>query len=72
MVLRYLRKRRGETLRQEADKMQSDPAGLSRIERGAQMPRPDLAKKLAKYYGISLDLVYAGPELTQEPEAKRA
>lgn len=35
-----------------------DAGNLSRIERGIQAPRPELAKRIAIAYGISLDAVY--------------
>ena len=59
MIIRYLRKQRGLTLRQVADQLQTDPAGLSRMERGERYPRPDLARRMATFYGVSLDVIYA-------------
>lgn len=39
--------------------LDADPGGLSRIERGQQLPSVMLAKKLASFYGMTLDEIFA-------------
>lgn len=45
-----------------------DPGSLSRIERGKQAPKVPLARKIAKRYGVTLDVVFS----PCEQELKRA
>lgn len=49
--LRIARERRGLTLRQVADATDMDPANLSRIERGDQVPSKESVEALAKFFG---------------------
>jgi transcriptional regulator with XRE-family HTH domain len=52
--LRTLRKERNLTLHDVGKEVGADPGQLSRIERG-DPPSWDLANKLAKFYGVTLD-----------------
>ncbi|MCP4304680.1 MAG: helix-turn-helix transcriptional regulator [bacterium] len=51
------------TLTQVATELAMDAGNLSRIERHDQHPKPPLARKIASFYGVSLEEVYG---LTQE------
>ena len=54
------RKSRGLLLEEVAEAVGTDPGNLSRIERGLQPPKKDLARALYKFYGgaVPLALVY--------------
>ena len=58
MDLRTLRRDEGKTLAEVARAVRTDTGNLSRIERG-QPPQVDLARRLADYYQVSLDVIYA-------------
>jgi transcriptional regulator with XRE-family HTH domain len=60
--LRHLRTSRGLLLKDVAEAVQTDPGNLSRIEYGKQYPGHSLARRIARYYGVSFDVVYAGIE----------
>jgi transcriptional regulator with XRE-family HTH domain len=56
MTLREARLARGETLVIVAEAVGTDVSNLSRIERGAQMPSRELARKLFNHFEGSVDL----------------
>lgn len=58
-ILRAKRKERGLTLSNVSCVVGIDNGNLSRIERGIQLPDVRLGKRLAAFFGISLDEVYA-------------
>lgn len=72
------RKSRGLSLEKVAAQVQTDQTNLSRIERGLQVPEPDLACALFRFYGgvVSLDDI-CGPKfadllkLAREPARRR-
>ncbi|MET3122624.1 putative transcriptional regulator [Oxalobacteraceae bacterium GrIS 2.11] len=49
--LRLARERRGFTLKHVADSVDMDPANLSRVERGEQIPSKETVAALAKFFG---------------------
>lgn len=49
--LRLARERRGLTLKHVADHVHMDPANLSRVERGDQVPSKETIEALAKFFG---------------------
>ena len=53
-----VRRNKGVTLQQVCDAIGLNTGNLSRIENGIQHPKPDTAKRLASYYGVSLDVIY--------------
>jgi len=57
--LRAVRKSRGMTLQQLADKVGGHPGNLSRLERGQEFPRPAKARRLAAALSLSVEQVYA-------------
>ena len=56
--LREARVSRRLTLIELGHILGADPGGLSRIERGQQQPSIALAKKLAAFYGMTLDEIF--------------
>lgn len=74
------RKSRGLSLDTVADQVGTDPTNLSRVEKGQQMPKRDLARALFKFYDgvVPLGSIY-DPEYgdtltgdTLEPRRRRA
>lgn len=51
-----IRKSRGLSLEKVAAQVQTDQTNLSRIERGLQVPEPDLACALFRFYGGAVSL----------------
>lgn len=49
--LRRIREKTGRKLVEVAKAVDYDAGNLSRVERGMQVPAPDIAARLAKYYG---------------------
>lgn len=60
--IRSLRKSRGLTLVEVSRVVGIDNGNLSRIERGIQLPDVRLAKRLAVFFKVSLDDIYAHVE----------
>ncbi|HEX7039509.1 MAG TPA: helix-turn-helix transcriptional regulator [Trueperaceae bacterium] len=60
MTLREARLARKETLVEVAEAVGTDVSNLSRIERGAQLPSRDLARKLFEHFdgAVELGLIY--------------
>lgn len=58
-ILRTKRQDRGLTLSDVSRVVGIDNGNLSRIERGIQLPDVRLGKRLAAFYEITLDEVYA-------------
>jgi transcriptional regulator with XRE-family HTH domain len=56
-VLRQLREANGSSLRAAAQDLGLDPSHLSRVERGEKKPSPDVSERMARYYGVSPDLL---------------
>ncbi|MFD4673731.1 helix-turn-helix domain-containing protein [Lentzea sp. NPDC058450] len=56
-LLRRLRSSQGRSLRTASDDLGLAPSHLSRLERGERRATPEIAEKLANYYGVSSDLV---------------
>lgn len=71
--LQRLREKRGLTLKEVADAVDTDTGNLSRMERGIQKS-VDLAAKLVTFYGpgaiTELEILY--PERYPDPAAKQA
>jgi transcriptional regulator with XRE-family HTH domain len=59
-TLKHLRTSRGLRLKDVASQMDTDTGNLSRIETGKQAPSIHLARKLAAFYGITLEDVFSG------------
>jgi transcriptional regulator with XRE-family HTH domain len=57
--LRHLRTSRNLLLKDVAKALRTHPGNLCRIEAGTQDPKPPLARRIAAYYGISMDQVFA-------------
>ncbi len=47
------------TLTEAARQLQTDAGNLSRIERGVQMPRKQLAQKIAHLYNVEVSSIIA-------------
>ena len=58
--LSALRKEKGLTLRELAEQVGITAAALSNYEKGQKEPSLGYAKKLAQYYGVSLDYLCGG------------
>lgn len=54
--LTQIRKSRGLTLEQVADKVGTDPTNLSRVEKGHQVPKRELARALFEFFGGAVEL----------------
>lgn len=65
-LLTSARKARGLSLEAVASQVGTDQANLSRIEKGVQVPKRDLARRLFVFYGreVPLGAVY-DPEYTR-------
>ncbi len=61
-TLRQLRLSKNMTLITVAKAIDIDVANLSRVERGIQSPSIHTAKKIASFYGITIDAVIGGSE----------
>lgn len=59
-LLQQTRKSRGKSLDEVAAAVGTDPTNLSRVEKGAQLPRSELALALYAYYGgtVPLSAIY--------------
>jgi transcriptional regulator with XRE-family HTH domain len=55
-LMTQIRKSRNLSLEQVAVSVQTDQANLSRVEKGAQLPKRDLARRLFEFYGGSVPL----------------
>jgi len=55
-LLTQTRKSRGLSLDQVASEVQTDPTNLSRVEKGSQMPKRELARKLFEFYAGAVPL----------------
>lgn len=55
-------------LKEVAERIETDPGNLSRIEQGKQCPSVQLARRIASLYDISLDQVF-GPSPSTPREA---
>lgn len=55
-LLTQIRKSRGLSLDVVADAVGTDPTNLSRVEKGAQVPKRELARALFSYYGGAVPL----------------
>lgn len=62
-----LRKRAGQTQQMAADAMGLTRASLNSYENGIRRPKIDAIKKMAAYYGVSVDYLL-GDEPGTEPE----
>ncbi|MFF5293018.1 helix-turn-helix domain-containing protein [Paractinoplanes globisporus] len=56
-LLRSLREAQGRSLRAVADEVGIAPSQLSRLERGERSHTSLVGRRLAEYYGISLELL---------------
>lgn len=54
--MQQLRKARGHSLETVANAVGADPANLSRIEKGQQVPKRELARRLFEYYDRKIPL----------------
>jgi transcriptional regulator with XRE-family HTH domain len=59
-LLTQTRKSRGLSLDVVAAKVGTDPTNLSRVEKGLQLPKRELARALHKFYGgvVPIGLIY--------------
>lgn len=66
-LLTQTRKSRGLSLHVVAKAISTDPTNLSRVERGAQMPKRELARALFKFYDgvVPLGAIY-DPEFSSQ------
>lgn len=55
-LLTQTRKSRGLSLDQVAGEVRTDPTNLSRVEKGHQMPKRELARALFDFYGGAVPL----------------
>lgn len=72
-LLTQTRKSRGLSLDEVAATVKTDPTNLSRVEKGTQIPKRDLARRLFMFYGgvVPLGAIY-DPEFTAEGAARVA
>ena len=72
-LLTQTRKSRGLSLAQVAAVVGTDPTNLLRVEKGEQVPKRALARKLFNFYGgaVELGAIY-DPEFTAEQAATPA
>lgn len=56
-LLRELRRRQDRSLREAAKDLGVAPSQLSRVERGERTLNDEITERVAKYYGVSSDLV---------------
>jgi transcriptional regulator with XRE-family HTH domain len=59
-LMTQIRKSRGLSLAAVAEKVGTDAGNLSRVEKGEQVPKRDLARALHKFYGgaVALAAIY--------------
>lgn len=55
-LMTQTRKSRGLSLEKVAAAVETDQANLSRVEKGKQVPKRDLARRLFQFYGGSVPL----------------
>lgn len=55
-LMTQTRKSRGMSLEQVAAQVGTDQANLSRVEKGKQVPKRDLARRIFRFYGGSVPL----------------
>lgn len=55
-LMTQTRKSRGMSLEQVAAQVGTDQANLSRVEKGRQVPKRDLARRIFQFYGGSVPL----------------
>jgi ribosome-binding protein aMBF1 (putative translation factor) len=69
-LMTQTRKSRGLSLEVVAAKVKTDPTNLSRVEKGQQMPKRELARALFRFYGgsVPLSAIY-DPEFHAETDA---
>jgi len=53
--LRVLRNRRGLTMRQLADALQTSDAQISRVENGQRKPSADLVFRISRFFDVPID-----------------
>lgn len=72
-LLTQIRKSRGLSLDQVAGCVGTDPTNLSRVERGAQVPKRELARALFEFYdgAVPLGTIY-DPQYVPPNEQARA
>ena len=63
MRLRELRRERGLTLEEVGEAIDYNLTNLSRVERGRQTLSVPVARRLADYYGVTLNELISGEEL---------
>lgn len=71
-LLTQIRKSRGLSLDQVAEIVGTDPTNLSRVEKGAQVPKRELARALFEFYdgAVPLGTIY-DPTYSQPAEHAR-
>lgn len=72
-ILTQTRKSRGLSLDVVAKAVGTDPTNLSRVEKGTQVPKRDLARRLFEFYGgaVELGAIY-DPQYHAERQATAA
>ena len=73
-LLTQIRKSRGLSLDQVAAIVATDPTNLSRVERGAQVPKRELARALFEFYegAVPLGAIYDPQYVPPDGEARLA
>lgn len=63
--IRRLRTERGWTILELARRAESQPAHISRIERGINAPSDDLRIRLARALGVRVEEIFAYPDTSR-------
>jgi transcriptional regulator with XRE-family HTH domain len=66
--IKELRKKRGDTLKSLAQKVNYDFSNLSKIERGIHQPSLSLLKKIAAVYNVGLDYFFESDQYSREEQ----
>jgi len=66
--LRALREERGETVSEVANAVGVVESSITNYESGYRVPKDSVKKRLADYYGVSLEWLFYGSEPRQEEE----
>src|SRR4051812_28391378 len=66
--IKELRKKRGDTLKSLAQKVNFDFSNLSKIERGIHEPSLPLLEKIAAVYNVGLDYFFESDQYSREEQ----
>ncbi|MBP5091412.1 MAG: helix-turn-helix transcriptional regulator [Bacilli bacterium] len=70
IFLQTLRKDRGLTQEDEAEIFAITPQAISKWESGQSIPDVDTLEKLSRFYGVSINEIIAGEEISPAPKQK--